>query len=300
MLGLVTAILALLAESPLPGPPPSAPVTETDVVQAARDRFERMTVPVTIGGQAFRFLVDTGSPSSVVSHATMTRLALVPKGRRRVVGLAGTHMAETVRIEEVRFGRRRLRGIVAPVLAAENIGADGIIGIDGLQGERVLLDFTRDRIAIDHDRSERGESGESFEIVVTARRRGRQLILTDIRVDGVQAAAIFDTGADASVGNLALMQALTRRRGPVKTAELLDATGQTAVATIGVAREVAIDRLRFAQVPIAYVDAPAFHAVGLGNRPAIMLGMRELRLFKRVAIDFKRRKVLFDLPPGLR
>jgi hypothetical protein len=30
-----------------------------------------------------------------------------------------------------------------------------------------------------------------------------------------------------------------------------------------------------------------------------MLGMRELRLFRRVAIDFSTRKVMFDLPSGL-
>ena len=31
----------------------------------------------------------------------------------------------------------------------------------------------------------------------------------------------------------------------------------------------------------------------------MMLGMRELRLFKRVAIDFSSRKVMFDLPKGV-
>ena len=38
--------------------------------------------------------------------------------------------------------------------------------------------------------------------------------------------------------------------------------------------------------------------IGLDDRPAMVLGMSELKLFKRVAIDFKQRKVLFDLPPG--
>ena len=37
-------------------------------------------------------------------------------------------------------------------------------------------------------------------------------------------------------------------------------------------------------------------ALGLDKKPALMLGMRELRLFRRVAIDFAARKVFFDLP----
>ena len=42
-----------------------------------------------------------------------------------------------------------------------------------------------------------------------------------------------------------------------------------------------------------------FAALGLDRRPALMLGIRELRLFNRVAIDFSTRKVLFDLPKDL-
>ena len=47
---------------------------------------------------------------------------------------------------------------------------------------------------------------------------------------------------------------------------------------------------------IAFTDTPAFTELELQNRPALFLGMRELRLFKRVAVDFGMRRVLFDLP----
>ena len=46
---------------------------------------------------------------------------------------------------------------------------------------------------------------------------------------------------------------------------------------------------------IAYVDAPAFAAQRLSRRPALLLGMRELRTTNRIQIDFLHRKVLFGV-----
>jgi hypothetical protein len=52
--------------------------------------------------------------------------------------------------------------------------------------------------------------------------------------------------------------------------------------------------MNISNLPLAFTDTPAFAALELDRRPAIMLGMRELRMFKRVAIDFTSRKVFFD------
>ena len=41
---------------------------------------------------------------------------------------------------------------------------------------------------------------------------------------------------------------------------------------------------------------PAFEALGLNRKPALLLGMQDLRSFDRVAIDFSTRRILFDLP----
>ena len=44
----------------------------------------------------------------------------------------------------------------------------------------------------------------------------------------------------------------------------------------------------------AAAAAAAAHC--LTRRPALLLGMRELKLFKRVAIDFAANRIYFDLP----
>ena len=40
-------------------------------------------------------------------------------------------------------------------------------------------------------------------------------------------------------------------------------------------------------------------ALELGKKPALLLGMRELRSFDRVAIDFANRRVMFDVPADI-
>jgi hypothetical protein len=57
-------------------------------------------------------------------------------------------------------------------------------------------------------------------------------------------------------------------------------------------------RVQLRNIPVLFADAPPFRVLGLSDKPALILGMEELRLFRRVAIDFKRRQILFDLPRG--
>ncbi len=269
----------------------------TDIVAAKSDGSGRMTVPVRIGTEGpFRFLIDTGAQNTVISTALATRLAL-PAGRRaRLIGIAGTQVVETVEIDQIDLGKRSYYGLLAPKLEARDIGADGIIGLDSLQNQRVLLDFKRNLLAVDDAKALGGNRG--YEIVVTARRRSGQLILTDAILDGVKISVVIDTGAETSIGNRALERALSRRKGGEQTT-LYSVTGQQIVADIGYGRKLDIDKISFVNVLIAFADAPAFPALDLDKRPALLLGMRDLRALDRVAIDFSTRKIYFDIPRHL-
>ena len=59
---------------------------------------------------------------------------------------------------------------------------------------------------------------------------------------------------------------------------------------------LSVDRAQLSNLPILFADSPTFHALGLDSEPALILGMEQLRLFNRVAIDFNSQRVLFDLP----
>ena len=271
---------------------------ETDIIAARADASQRMTVPVHIGESgALRFLIDTGAQNTVLSTALAARLAL-PAGRRaRLVGVAGSLDVDTVHIDELVLGRRRYYSLLAPLLDAENIGADGILGLDSLQDQRVLLDFKHNLMAVDDAKSLGGN--RDYDIVVTARRRSGQLIVTDAMFDGVRVSVVIDTGAQTSIGNLAL-QRFQRHHRKQEGGMLYSVTGQAIAANYYIGRELQLGRLTVQNMLVAYADAPAFASLGLADKPAILLGMRDLRVFDRVAIDFKARTVLFDLPENAR
>jgi len=269
----------------------------TDVVAIRKDQWSRMTVPVKVVEQGpFRFLIDTGSQNTVLSRDLATRLSLVPNRKARLISVAGTQMVDMVDLDQIDLGRRSYYGLSAPVLESEHMGADGILGLDSLQDQRVLVDFKKGLMAIDDAKNLGGNRG--FEIVVEARRRSGQLIMADARLEGIKVQVVIDTGAETSIGNVALQKALARKRKAEKI-ELLSVTGHTVSADLSYARWLEIADVRFNNVAIAYTDAPAFKALKLDSRPSLLLGMRDLRSLDRLAIDFSSRRILFDVPSGI-
>lgn len=225
-------------------------------------------------------------------RALADRLALPGGEDVLLLGVAGRQQVRSVHLDEIGLGRRSFFGPVAPVLQAQDIGADGIVGLDSLQGQRVLIDFRRNLIAIDDAKGAGRDDG--FDIVVRARRHSGQLIMTDASIDGVRVAVIVDTGADATIGNRALQRVLGKR-ATLEQTTLSSVTGQEATADIGYVRELNLQGLGISNVLLAFSDAPPFAHLGLGRKPAILLGMREMCLFDRVAIDFASRRILFDM-----
>lgn len=190
------------------------------------------------------------------------------------------------------FGRHALADFEAPVLARDHVGADGIIGVDALQDLRVVLDFRKQTIALEEvvQRSSRG----GFEIVVRARHRRGQLLITDALVEGVRATVIIDTGAQASLGNLALRERIRARRA--RETVTSDVNGVEIAGELAVVRSLTIGGMSLNEVPLTFADAPAFAALGLKDQPVLSVGMQHLALFDRVAIDFSRSRILFDVP----
>jgi len=268
--------------------------SEVDLIQTGEDRHQRLTVPVSIGTSGpYEFMVDTGSQHTVLATSLAGTLRM-PLGRKaKLTGVAGSEMVDTVELDEIVLGKRSYYGLLAPLLERTDIGADGIIGLDSLQGQRVQFDFRKGLLAVSDAKGLGGNRG--FEIVVTARRRSGQLIMTDAVADGVGVQVVIDTGSDTSIGNRALQRALSRR-GQNGQMTLRSVTGQEIVADIGFARGLKIDGVTFGNVLIAYADSPHFPLLGLDKKPALFLGMRDLRQLDRVAIDFASRKIFFDLP----
>ena len=59
--------------------------------------------------------------------------------------------------------------------------------------------------------------------------------------------------------------------------------------------ELKLGSVTFRDVPIAFADVPPFKLFGLSEEPALLLGTDLLETFRRVSLDFRARKVRFQL-----
>ncbi|MDN3646224.1 retroviral-like aspartic protease family protein [Pontixanthobacter aestiaquae] len=282
------------AEAPPPNPLPGSETPDA-IVAGEKDYYQRMTVPVTIDGEGpFRFMIDTGAQATVVTRGLTEKLNLTPAGSATVVGMGSRRTVQLVELDGLEFAERTLNNISAPMLEARHIGADGILGLDSLQDLRVMIDFRDQTITVNDSDALGGNQG--YEIVVRARHKLGRLIMTQADIDGVKTAVIIDTGAQNSFGNMRLKRRL-RARNPDEVSAM-DVNGEEITGNRHFAKRLKIQQLHLENMPITFAESPAFAALDLEKRPALILGMRDLRLFNRVAIDFATRRVLFDLPAG--
>ena len=292
----LAAAVPAAADTLTPAPPvPAADIVDpqAEVLTLDTDRHTRMTLPVLVEGTGpFAFMIDTGSQATAVTPEIRSAAGLAPAGKAVLVGMASRREVDLVTVGRIEFGDNSYTNFAAPVLLRENVGADGIIGLDALQDFRVLIDFRKQTIAVETAPNKVKPGG--YEIVVRARSKLGQLLITDAVVDGVRATVIIDTGAQASLANLALRDRIRAKRAHYVVTT--DVNGVDIVGQLAFVRTLTIAGLSLQDVPLTFADTPAFAALGLQNQPVLSIGMQHLSLFDRVAIDFANQRILFDVP----
>lgn len=262
---------------------------------AARRDNTRMTVEVRVNGRGpYRFLVDSGADTSVVGLRLVRDLQL-PIGTPAILhGTTASARVDRVLVDGLQLGAATIHNLELPALREEDLGGAGMIGIDALVEQRLMMDFEKRIIkAEDARQPARMLDGE---IVVTARRRRGQLILTQIRAAGLPVEAVIDTGSEITIGNVALRDKLLRKkRGRFTTASVTGVTGVTIDVQLAVIDELRVGTVILRNVPIAFADVPPFTVFGMANEPALLLGTDLLAIFRRVSLDFRARKVRFQL-----
>lgn len=296
-----TLIPASLPQAPLQtSPPAEEPVL---ILDASLDQDARLTVEVVINGQGpFEFVVDTGAGRSVLTPAVAERLAL-PRGPDIIVhGIAGAITSPTAQIASMQTGDAKIGAATLPVLPYERVGADGLLGVDILEGRNVVMDFKRRQLRIRRSQFFSEMTRRSGEVDIPADERFGRLTLTDARIAGARSVAFIDSGGGVSIGNMALAEAIAARRRRasdiVKPARLLTAGGEIHLGQFRVVPSMTMGALTLTNIPMAFADLHIFDVWGLNKRPAVLLGVDILRLFAKVELDFGVQKVLFKLGQG--
>jgi predicted aspartyl protease len=260
----------------------------------ARKVSTRLNVEVKINGRGpYRFVVDSGADTSVVGLRIARDLQL-PLGTPAVLNATTARsIVDRVKVAELSIGSSTFRDLQLPALKEMDVGGDGLIGIDALVEQRLMMDFEKRLIKVEDARIPfRSEPGE---IVVTARRSRGQLILTHVRAGNISLDAVIDTGSEVSIGNSALREKLLRSNRQFWLADATGVTGVTVKIQMAMIDELKLGPVTLRNVPIAFADVPPFKVFGLADEPALLIGTDLLESFRRVSLDFRARKIRFQL-----
>jgi predicted aspartyl protease len=303
-LAMSSAVTAAPKRKPLPEgaqmqPLPPAIIDDTLAIGGedieARKVRTRMTVAVQVNGRGpYRFVVDSGADSSVVGLRVARALQL-PSGTPILLnGMTDSSRVDRVLVDALTLGETTIRDLQLPALQERDLGGDGMIGIDALVEQRLMMDFEKRVIKVEDARLPPPRM--DGEIVVVARRRRGQLILTQVTANKKPIDAVIDTGSEISIGNLALRDKLIKRY-PDKftTIGVTGVTGVTVNLQLARVAELRVGSIMLRDVPIAFAEVPPFAVFGLSDQPALLLGTDILETFRRVSLDFRARKVRFQL-----
>ena len=259
------------------------------------DRIGRVMTHVKVNGKGpFRFVIDTGASRSTLSPHLARALNLQHSVGRNVMlnGVTGAAEVPTVAVESIEIGALRFEKQDLPVIFTSIMGnADGILGVAGFQDQRIDVDFKRDRVSVLESNGKRPHYS-----MVTARatRNINGLMIVDVRVGRrIRAKAVIDTGAERSLGNLALQSAMNKgrkKREPV-SAVVHGATPDIADGDVQEIRECTIGDMTLTNLEVIFADFHVFKLWGLDQEPAMLIGMDMLGVLERLVIDYRRNEV---------
>jgi hypothetical protein len=259
------------------------------------DRIGRIMAPVMVNGQGpFRFIIDTGASHSTLAPHLAQRLNLAPlEGQTvRLNGVTGSADVPVVIVEKIEAGSLLLANQSLPVvLTSIMANADGILGVAGLTEQRIEVDFRSNFISISRRRGERlGDTP----LRIPARRVTGGMLLIDGRVGRIRTRVVFDTGAERTLGNLALRDALESRRqvlGERDLATVHGATEQTVPGERWLTPLIEIGALAVGDVRVTFGDFHIFDVWKIDARPALILGMDVIGVLDALVIDYRNNEI---------
>lgn len=304
------AILVILAAHGrvLANDPPTAPQSEPAhsaplySKPVELDRMGRVLAEVEINGRGpYRFILDTGANRSALSPLVAAELGLIAIGTSSVVvhGVTGSASLPIVDVARLRVGDVVLEHLRMPVLPANVLAdADGILGVEGLQRARIEVNFAQGSVTV---RPSTGRRAPSEYVVVPARIERGGLMMVNGRIGRLPVRVIIDTGAERTLGNAPLRDALQGQLSAgdrVEDAIVIGATPGTQDGVSFLAPMIRIGEARLRDLPVTFGDLHVFEIWGLEDEPALLIGMDLIGSLDRFVIDFRQREFHLKLQPS--
>jgi len=283
---------------------PNAEIKPEDFVYVAStrpDRIGRVMAPVFVNGVGpFAFVVDTGASSSVISPRVVARLKLKadPARNKLLRGITGSEVVATVAVDSISAGEIVLPKSELPVVEPRVFAdADGIFGVDAFTRGCLYVNFASAHVSI--LRTACPSVGQNWE-AMRAKLKFGGLAVVSAQVGKTRVMAIVDTGAERSLGNPALLAALGLEEAaadPDTRKQVFAATSQAVFGNLVSTPSIRLGGVEIDNLKVVFGDFEVFRMWGVGDQPAIVLGMDILGTAQALMIDYRRQELRF-LPQG--
>ena len=245
------------------------------------------------GKGPFRFVIDTGASRSTLAPHLAKSLGLTQPGRNVMLnGVTGVAEVPTVVVDRLEIGALKFENQHLPVIFTSIMGnADGILGVAGFADQRIDVDFKKDRVSVVESNGRRPH----YSLVTTrVERNVNGLMIFDMRIGRrIKVKAVLDTGAERTLGNLALQSALNKgkkNREPV-SAVVHGATPDIADGDVQEIKQANIGDMTLTNLEVIFADFHVFKLWGLDQQPAMLIGMDMIGVLERLVIDYRRNEV---------
>lgn len=273
------------------------------------DSEDRPVIDVVVGGEAFKFVLDTASTRSALSRTALERLGapLTPKASVRILGITGAATAPTAVLPRVTIGPEAfddVRAVIIDEWLSESAQPDGIVGLDLLARYFIVVDPQRKAVDF-HDGAASPPRFVSrwkrtsldripFDENVREGLSGRLYALQG-RINLEKAPMLVDTGAAISIANRPFVDVVWvadpayagRARRPENREAVGGAVGEDAAVDHLVIYGVAAGEIRWRADGIRVLDAPIFADLGYAAAPMAIIGW-DILSQSPFAVDFAR------------
>ena len=260
------------------------------VAPTLRDRIGRIWAPVMINGKGpYRLVLDTGANSSAIIPSVAQSLG-VPMDEKRVQlhGVTGSAIVPVVNADSMEIGDLYIGGTPLPVVADVFGGAEGVLGPRGMADKRIFIDFGNDLIRIQRSRGQAAGPGYAR---LPLKFTDGQLPMFELRIGGIKTKAILDTGAQITLGNDSLRDALLRRKREGVDATIIGVTLDEQTGRSYAVPTIALGGIEVRTMRVTFGDVFIFEKWELTDEPAMLVGMDVIGTLDQLVIDYRMREL---------
>ncbi|WP_294202220.1 retroviral-like aspartic protease family protein [uncultured Sphingomonas sp.] len=259
-----------------------------------------LVVPAFVNGKGtVPFILDTGADGSHVYEWFAKLQDLRPGTPIRVEGMTGAAMMPTYRLDSLAVDGRTIRNVEVTGLPDRKDAeiAAGITGNDLMDGAIAIFDYPCRRVTLlaKPVSMHRILTPDAVMIRGGTVLEGTQLTLP-VKMNGVAGIAVLDTGSRGTQVNSAFAQAakLDIDGASFQRGETLYGAASKATETReGRVKEVMFAGRKVNDVAVRVADVSVFKSFGIGDGPAMILGINAM-MAQRLVYDHQAKRFWFD------